>query len=183
VDLHLQPRRDELELAGLVLADPLLGAAAAGAGLLGLGEVMLDADVREVIQPGAPGGAGGPGSWRDHVVGRDGCGGLGLRGEHGEVEEMALVGVVDAALAAGAEDVAAEQGQGLGQLGVLLLEAVVIGGGRLEDALQLVDAAAGVLGLLPQRVVVAEQVVEEPLGLDRIVGEPRGDAHDMNYTR
>jgi hypothetical protein len=121
-------------------------------------------------------------------VGHRGLGGLGLGGE---VEEVALARVVDVALAARAEDVAAEQGQRLGQLGVLLLEAVVIRGGRLEDALQLVDAAvdflgplafvlgplafvlgplAFVLGLPPQRVVAAEQVAEESPALGRIIG-------------
>ena len=68
---------------------------------------------------------------------------------------------------------------------MLLLEAVVVGGGAVEDALQFVDAAVGVvgplvlglgpsvlgLGLLPQRVVAAEQVVEEPPAFGRIIGE------------
>ena len=62
VDLHFEPRRDELELAGHVFADALLGAAAAGAGLLALGQVVLDADVREMIQAGSPRGACGLGS-------------------------------------------------------------------------------------------------------------------------
>ena len=40
-----------------------------------------------------------------------------------------------------------------------------------------------VFGLLPQLVVAAEQVVEQPLALLRIVREMWCDAHDMNYTR
>ena len=108
---------------------------------------------------GAPGGAGRAGARGGAASSVGQCGGVGL-GLGGKIEEMALVGVVGASLAAGAEDVAAEQGQGLGELGVLLLEVVVIGGGLREDALQLVDAAVlvlgrrAVLGLLPQRVVV-----------------------------
>ena len=80
---------------------------------------------------------------------------------------------------------------------MLLLEAVVIGGGLVEDAPQFGDAAVGVvgplvlglgplvlgLGLLPQRVVAGQQVVEEPPAFDRIIGEPPRDAHNMNYTR
>jgi hypothetical protein len=58
MDADLQPGRDELELAGLVLADADLGGSAAGAGLLRFGEVVLDADVREVLEAGAAGGAG-----------------------------------------------------------------------------------------------------------------------------
>jgi hypothetical protein len=110
---------------------------------------------------------------------------------------MALIRVVDVAFAARAEEVAAEQGQGLEQLGVLLLEVVIVLGGRREDALQLVDAAAGVvgpavlvlgplalaLGLLPQRVVAAEQVLEEPPALGRIIGRERCRVHGIDYTR
>ena len=73
---------------------------------------------------------------------------------------------------------------------MLLLEAVVIGGGLVEDAPQFGDAAVGVvgplvlgLGLLPQLVVAGQQVVEEPPAFDRIIGEPPRDAHNMNYTR
>ena len=144
-----------------------------------------------MIEAGCAAGSGpGWGRGGAAIVGRGGREGLGLGGELGEIEEMALVRVVDPALAARSEEVAAEQGQGLGQLGVLLLQAVVVGGGLLEDALQLVDAAAGVvgplalgLGLPPQRRVAAEQVVEEPPAFDRIIGESRRDAHEMNYTR
>ena len=46
------------------------------------------------------------------------------------------------------EDVAAHQGQGLGQLGVLFLEFVVIGRGLIEHALKLFHSRFGVLGLL-----------------------------------
>ena len=58
VNLHFQPRRDEIEFAGLVFADALFWAAAAGAGLLGLGHIVLDADVGEMVEPGSPRGAG-----------------------------------------------------------------------------------------------------------------------------
>ena len=79
---------------------------------------------------------------------RRGAAGSGSASIVGEVEEMALARVVDEAFAARAEDVAAEQCQGLGQLGVLLLELVVVGRGRVEHALEFVDAALGVFGLL-----------------------------------
>ena len=121
-----------------------------------------------MIQTAAPWGAAGLGP-RRRDVGWGGRERLGFGGELREAEEMALVRVIDPALAARSEEVAAEQGQGLGQLGVLLLQAVVVGGGLLEDALQLVDAA--------------EQVVEEPPAFDRIIGESRRDAQEMNYTR
>jgi hypothetical protein len=102
-----------------------------------------------------------------------------------EVEEMTLGGVVVEAFVAGAEDVAAEQGQGLGQLGVFFLELVVVGGGLVEHAFEFIDAALGgvgvllsvfelllsVFGLLPQLVVAAEQVVEQPLAWLGFVGE------------
>jgi hypothetical protein len=86
----------------------------------------------------------------------------------------------------------------------------VVGRGRIEHALQLIDALLGVLGLLlsvlglllsvlglllsvlglllsvlgllPQLVVAAEQVVEQPLALLRIVRESWYDAHDMKYS-
>ena len=161
-----------------------LGVAAAGAGLLGLGEVVLDADVREVLEAGASRGAGRAGSRRGRVVGRGRREGLGS-GLGGEIEEMSLIRVVDAALAARAEEVAAEQGQGLEQLGVLLLEVVVVGGGRRRGCAPARRRGGGcprpsgvrprpgwcvVLGLLPQRVVAAEQVREEPPALGRIIG-------------
>jgi hypothetical protein len=95
-----------------------------------------------------------------------------------EVEEMPLAGVVVEAFATWAEDIAAKQRQGLGQFGVFLLQLAVVGGGRVEHALEFVDAAAAffglplsVLGLLPQLVVAAKQVVEQTLAWLGIVGE------------
>ena len=126
---------------------------------------------------------------------------------------MTLARVVGKALAALAEEVAAQQGQGLGQLVVLLLQLLVIGRGLVEHAFEFVDpalgvfgllsgglgllvpvvlfeetfelrdAALGVLGLLPQLVVAAEQVVDQPLVLTRIVRQAWCDAHHTNYTR
>jgi hypothetical protein len=110
-----------------------------------------------------------------------------------EVEEMPLAGVVDVAFAAGAEGVAAEQGQEFGQRGVLFLQAVELGRGLVEDAPELVEAASGVLGLasgvlgapvlglLPQLGVAAEQVVQQPLEFGRIGRELRRVAHTMNW--
>ena len=94
---------------------------------------------------------------------------------------------------------------------MLLLELIVVVGGGVEDAFQFVAAAAGLLrplllgvrplllgvrplllgvrplafglGLLPQRVVAAEQVVEEPPERGRVIGEMQCHAHDMDYTR
>ncbi len=86
---------------------------------------------------------------------------------------------------------------------MLLLEAIVVSGGLVEDVFQFLDAAEGVLsppllgirplllgirplllgfGLLPQRVVAAEQVVEEPPAFGRVVRKVRCHAHDMDYT-
>src|SRR5271156_5154961 len=196
VDADLQTGRDVLELAGLVLADADLGGPAAGAGLLRLGEVVLDADVGEVLEPGAARGTGRAGSWRGRVVVRGGREGLRF-GLGGEIEEMSLIRVVGASLAARSEETASEQCQGLEQLGVRLLEAVIVLGGRREDALQLVGATTDVLGLVvfvlgpavlvlglpPQRVAAAEQVLEEPPALGRIIGQVRCHVHDTDYTR
>ena len=142
-----------------------------------------------------------------------GRGRLGFGEDLGDVEEMTLARVVGKALAAPAEEVAAEQGQGLGQLVVLLLQLLVIRRGLLEHAFEFVDpalgvfgllsgglgllvpvvlfeqmfefvdAALGVLGLLPQLVVAAEQVVEQPRAWTRIVRQAWCDAHHTNYTR
>src|SRR5512142_2337962 len=102
---------------------------------------------------------------------------------------MTLARVVAEAFAARAEEVAAKEGQRLGQLGVFLLQLAVVSRSRFEHALELIDAALSVFGLLlsvfgllPQLVVAAEQVVEQPLALLRIVGETWRDAHNMNYT-
>src|SRR5262249_19141140 len=81
------------------------------------------------------------------------------------------------------EDVAAEQGQGLGQLGVFLLQLVVVRRSLRQHAFEFVDAAPGGLGLLPQLIVAAQQVIEQPPAFRRIIGEVVQDAHNMNYTR
>ena len=54
VDIHFELRRGELELTGEVFADAMFRAAAAGAGLLGLGQVVLDAVVGEMVERGSP---------------------------------------------------------------------------------------------------------------------------------
>jgi hypothetical protein len=102
---------------------------------------------------------------------------------------MTLVRVVDVAFAARPEDIAAKLGQEVGQLFVLLLQLAVVGRGLVKHALKLVDAALGFFGLPlsffglpPQLVVAAEQVVQQPLTLARIVGEMWGNAHNMNYS-
>ena len=117
---------------------------------------------------------------------------------------MTLARGVDKAFTALAEDVAAEQCQGLGQFGVFFLQLIIVGRSLIEHAFELINAALGVfglaldvfslfssvfglslgtLGLLPQLVIAAEQVVEQPLEIGPIVGEVRYDAHDMNYIR
>ena len=64
------------------------------------------------------------------------------------------------------------------------LQVVEISRGLVEQALEFVDAASCVigslslgLGLLPQLVVAAEQVVEQPLEFGRIEREAWRDAH------
>ena len=148
VDRHFELRRDEFELAGEVLADALFRAAAAGAGLLGLGQVVLDADVGEMVERGSP-----PGACRLGRLRRRRGVGLGGRARFEfdsgvvEIEQMTLVRVVEEAFAAGAEDIAAKQGQRLGQLGVFFLQLAVVGRGRVEHALEFGDAAPSVFGL------------------------------------
>ena len=107
-----------------------------------------------------------------------------------EVEEMSLAGIVAKAFAAWAEDIAAQQGQCLGEFGMFLLQLAVVSRSLGEDAFEFIDAASGViglplsgLGLLPQLVVAAEQVVEPPLAFTRIIGEMECDAHNRNYRR
>jgi hypothetical protein len=91
---------------------------------------------------------------------------------------MTLVRVVDVALAARSEDVAAELGQNLGQLFMFLLQLAVVGRGLIEHALELIDAplsvpglALSVFGLALQLIVAAEQVGDQPLALICVVGE------------
>ena len=90
---------------------------------------------------------------------------------------MTLAWVVFEAFAAGAEDIAAKQCQRLGQLGVFFLQLAVVGRGRIEHAAARRCGADRlrpplvIFGLLPQLVVVAEQVVEQLLALLGIVGE------------
>ena len=186
VDADLELGRDELELAGEVLADPMLHAAAAGAGLLGLGQVVLDADVREVIQRVPAAGARLLGlrlTRRGFRLGGGGDDGLDRGVE--QVEEMPLARVVDESLAAGAEDIAAEQRQFLGQLGVPGLQLAVIDGGLVEHAAELIVESPGVLGLFPgvlgllpgvlglppQLLVAADQVEEQRPAFLGILGE------------
>jgi hypothetical protein len=108
-----------------------------------------------------------------------------------------LTGVVGEAFAALAEDVAAEQRQSLGQLGVFFLQLAIFRRGLIEHAFELTDAALcvfnlllsdfgsllGALGLLPQLRVAAEQVLEQPLAFVWIVRDVWRDAHDTSYTR
>jgi hypothetical protein len=179
VDVDFKLGRGEFELSGEILADAMLGGATAGAGLLGLGQVVFDAVVGEMVERVSPAGAGRPGPLSgSRYVGLGGGGCLDFEASVVEVEEMTLAGVVVEAFAAGAEDIAAKQRQGLGQFGVFLLELAVVGGGRVEHALELIDAAFGVFGLPlsvfglpPQLVVAAQQVVEQLLALLGIVGE------------
>ena len=54
---------------------------------------------------------------------------------------MTLARVVEEAFPAPAEEVAAQQCQGLFQLGVFLLQLVVLGRGLVEHAFEFIDAA------------------------------------------
>src|SRR5579883_202050 len=166
VDLHVQLRRDEVELAGDVLADLLLGSATAGAGLLALGEIVIEAEVPEMIEAGSPRGPGGLGWPGGRIVGRGRRRRFGFGEDLGDVEEMTLARSVAEPLAALAEEVATQQGQGLGQFVVSLLQLLVIGRGPVEDAFEFVDAALrvfsllrGGLGSLPQSILL-EQAFE-----------------------
>ena len=77
-----------------------------------------------------------------------------------------------------AEDVAAQQCQRLGQLGVFFFQLVVVRGGLIEHSLEFAKAAFCVfglklssLGLLPQLLVAAKQVLQQPLAFTRITRE------------
>jgi hypothetical protein len=166
MDVDFELGRGEFEFAGEVFADATFDATAAGAGLLGLGQVVFDAVVGEMVERGSPLGACrlGPIS-RRCGVGFRGRGGFDRENGVVEVEEMTLAGVVVEAFVAGAEEIAAEQSQRLGQFGVFFLELVVVGGGGIEDTLEFIDPALSVFGLPPQLVVAAQQVVEQPLAL------------------
>ncbi len=103
---------------------------------------------------------------------------------------MTLARVVREAFTALAVDVAAKQRQGLGQFGVFFLQLPIFRRGLFEHAFELIEAASGVfglllssLGLLPQLVVAAKQVFEQPLAIVRIVRESWCDAHATSYTR
>jgi hypothetical protein len=118
------------------------------------------------------------------------CGRIGFDRIVEEVEEMPLAGIIAEAFAARAEDIAAQQCQCLGEFGVFLLQEAVVVGGLGEHAFEFINAASvgvglllSVVGLLPQLVVAAEQVVEPTLAFTQVVRERLVDAHDMNYTR
>src|SRR6202034_4266183 len=103
VDVDVELSRDELELAGLILSDAPHRFAAAGAGLLRLGQIVLDADVIEMVQPGPSRRTCGLGSRGCRDIGRAGPRRLGLDDELGDVEEMALARVLEESVAAPAE--------------------------------------------------------------------------------
>ena len=114
MNFHLEPRRDEIELAGLVFADAGFGTAAARAGLLLFWQIVRNTDVGEMIEPGPARGSSRCRPLRGYFVGRRGRGRLGLFKYLGNVEKMTLAWVVNKALAAPAENVATKQCQGLG---------------------------------------------------------------------
>ena len=93
---------------------------------------------------------GGGRSWvaGRRLVHRRRHGRLGFGEDLGDVQDMTLARVVGKAPAVLAEEVAAQQGQGLGELVVLLLQLLVIRRGLLEHAFEFVDAALCVFGLL-----------------------------------
>ena len=210
MDVDFEFRGRELKLTREVFADAVFGASAAGADLLGLGQVVFDAIVWEMIERVSLPGTFRPGTlaW---VSGSDERGRFDFKSRVVEVEEMPLAGIVEESFAAGSEDIAAKSRQLLGQFGVFLLQLAVIGGGGIKHALEFSDAASGVfslplsvlglllsvlglllsvlglllsvLGLPPQLIVAAQQVEEQPLALLGVVGEMWCDAHNMNCSR
>ncbi len=119
-----------------------------------------------MIEAGSPRGPGGLGWPGGRIVGRGRRRRFGFGEDLGDVEEMTLARSVAEPLAALAEEVATQQGQGLGQFVVSLLQLLVIGRGPVEDAFEFVDAALrvfsllrGGLGSLPQSILL-EQAFE-----------------------
>ena len=149
VDLDFELRRGELELAGEVLADAVLGPPQQGQVFSASGRScsmrMCGRWSSEFRRRGRDALGGAPAA---AAVGPGGGGRGGLDRGVVEVEEMTLSRVVDEPFAAGAEDVAAEQRQRLGQLGVLVLQPAVVGRGLIEHAVELVDASLGVSACL-----------------------------------
>ena len=169
MDPDLEACRDELEFASLVLADPRLGSAAAGAGLVGFGQVMLDADMGQTIEVRLP---------RPSRLPRRGGRGLRLRrGGFGDVraelEEMPLCGIV-VPLAPPSEDVAAIAIQLLAQTLVLLLQGLVGVGRPIEGGEQVIEAFLGGRG----RVAGRRRRVRERA---RRGTEIEGSCHHPNY--
>ena len=97
---------------------------------------------------------------------------------------MTLAWSVDKAFTTRAEYIATKQRQGLGQFGVFFLQLIVICRGLIEDSFELIDATLSFfgpllcgLGLLPQLVVAAEQVFEQPLVLAWIIRNSQRETH------
>ena len=200
--MHFELGRDELEHAREVFADAFFRPATARAGLRFIRHVVLDAHLRQMIERGAPTGTRGLGAIAlCRRVGRDGraCGVL-RAGQLGHVEETPLRGIVDMPLAAQAEDVAPQQGQGFEHLGVGLLQLLVVGRRLGEHTFEFGDAPLMLVGLLRrvlclllslfglplgcfglslELVVAAPQVEEQPLTGLEIVRDRRPVAHDL----
>jgi hypothetical protein len=113
------------------------------------------------------------------------------------LKEVALAWRIIEAFTPTTEDIAAHQGQHLGQLRMLFLEFVVVSRGLIEYTLEFFHSTAGVLGLLlgvldlllgelgllPQLIVAAEQVLEELLVVAWIVRNSQRHAHVIKDIR
>ena len=110
-DVHFEFGRGELELTGEVFADALFSAAATRAGLLGLGQIVLDAVMGEMVERRSSLGACRLGPPPGVAVSGlcDGCGRFDLERRVVEVEQMTLTRIVVEAFATGTEDIEAKQ--------------------------------------------------------------------------
>jgi hypothetical protein len=109
---HFELRRDKFKHLGQIFTDASFRASAAGAGLVGFGEVVLDADVGKMVEGGSPPGAFCLGRLpRRRGIGLGGRARFRCDSGVGEIEQMTLVRVVVVAFAAGAEDITAKQRQ------------------------------------------------------------------------
>ena len=184
MNFHFHPRRDQFKLARLVLTDACFLHSAARTDFLTFGQIVLDVDVRKVVNSCPSRGCCLSGLLRHWFVFNRWHYRLCLVNELGDLKEMTLARGIDEAFTPPPKDVAAHQGQYLGQLCMLFLKLVIVGRCLIEYPLQLFHSSLGVLGLLlgivglllgtlgllPQLVIAAEQVFEQPLALAWIIG-------------
>src|SRR5262245_22289373 len=114
MNFHFHPRRDQFKLTRLVLTDACFLHSAARADFLTLGQIVLDVDVREMVNSCPSRGCCFSELVRRRFVFDRWYCRLRLVNELGDLKEMALAWRVDEAFTPSSKDIAANQSQCLG---------------------------------------------------------------------